>query len=285
MFRIIIYFIYFFFLNLSFSNVRNSISSGDWNNTNTWYPTVPSCGDTIFIKSGHVVNINNSINCTSDILLIYIDGVLNFNNGQKMTIPYGSGVYISPIGKVTADSYNGKSNVIQICDGKSCVNQWVASDGVIKDTETIFGIVPDISVVLPIQMGEINVKNTDNLNYIIWETITEINNDYFLIERSEDGYNWINIGYVYSYGNSQSKKSYELIDSDYNDVINYYRITQYDNDGESETFDIISVDNRSDIKKIVKVINLLGQEVDHDKRGEILIIIYSDGSSIKTFRE
>ena len=74
-------------------------------------------------------------------------------------------------------------------------------------------------------------------------------------------------------------KTYDLIDES---GVYYYRLKQTDFDGRFEVFNIIAIDNRIDDKKVSKITNLLGQEVDRYYRG-VKIVIYEDGTIIKLF--
>ena len=75
-----------------------------------------------------------------------------------------------------------------------------------------------------------------------WVTETEINNDYFAIERSLDGIIFEQIGVVKGAGNSSFTRSYYLIDTEpYPGEINYYRLRQVDFDGNFEYSTISAV--------------------------------------------
>ena len=66
---------------------------------------------------------------------------------------------------------------------------------------------------------------------LIWSTTSEINNDYFIVEKSLDGENWEEIGRVQGAGNSSIKNTYSEIDeAPKKGVINYYRLKQVDLD-------------------------------------------------------
>lgn len=77
--------------------------------------------------------------------------------------------------------------------------------------------------------------------------------------------------------------SYVLINSEYRNEINYYRLKQTDFNGQFSYSDIIIIDNRNLYKFIVKIINLIGQEVDESYKGAV-IIQYSDNSILRTFQ-
>lgn len=133
---------------------------------------------------------------------------------------------------------------------------------------------------LPIELLSFNGENLGSYNNLKWTTASEINNDYFTIQRSEDGYNWDIIGKVDGSGNSTDLKSYSLIDDSYNSVLNYYRLKQTDFNGDYKYSDITTIDNRVIDPKITKITNLLGQEINEYYSG-IVIIYYDNGKNIK----
>lgn len=137
---------------------------------------------------------------------------------------------------------------------------------------------------LPIELISFDGYNKSNNNILTWSTASENNNDYFTVERSEDGVSWDIIYTVDGAGNSQSKINYSLVDNSYREVINYYRLKQVDYDGQSELFEkIVSIDNSLAIKKVVRTTNLLGQDIDEYYRG-IVIETYDDGTTNRTFK-
>jgi hypothetical protein len=66
---------------------------------------------------------------------------------------------------------------------------------------------------------------------ITWQTATEINNDYFIIEKSKNSIDFTAVGIVEGAGNSQNVLNYQTTDpSPYNGT-SYYRLKQTDFDG------------------------------------------------------
>jgi hypothetical protein len=140
---------------------------------------------------------------------------------------------------------------------------------------------------LPVELVSFDGYKYKDYNYITWVTTSEINNDYFKLERSIDGYNWEIITTKKGLSNSNIGILYEYKDYLYNiNSFNYYRLTQVDYNGTSETFNIIYVDNKleNSNKKITKIVNLMGQEVDPELFDGILIYMYSDGSNNKIIK-
>ena len=64
-----------------------------------------------------------------------------------------------------------------------------------------------------------------------WTTATEVNNQGFEIERSSDGLNFNQIGYVPGFGTTTEPKSYSYSDQSVNTGLYYYRLKQIDFDG------------------------------------------------------
>ena len=75
-----------------------------------------------------------------------------------------------------------------------------------------------------------------------WSTSQEINNDYFVAERSADGNTgWQSVGQVPGAGNSQVTHHYNAFDANPVAGVNYYRIKQVDKDGKVSYSKTVSV--------------------------------------------
>ncbi len=99
-----------------------------------------------------------------------------------------------------------------------------------------------VSAILPVQLDNFRaVKNNKSVD-LFWETIQETNNDFFTVERSDDGYRFEIIGKVIGAGNSDRPLNYRFVDKAPKLGINYYRLTQTDFDGKDESFDVVNVE-------------------------------------------
>ncbi|MCF8238667.1 MAG: T9SS type A sorting domain-containing protein [Saprospiraceae bacterium] len=78
--------------------------------------------------------------------------------------------------------------------------------------------------------------------YIAWSTATEINNDYFSIERSINGSLWETIKEVPGAGNSTQINHYQVYDDYPFSGISYYRLKQTDYNGTFTYAKIVGVD-------------------------------------------
>lgn len=74
-----------------------------------------------------------------------------------------------------------------------------------------------------------------------WQTASELNNDYFVLERSEEGLLYERIATISGNGNSNEIHDYNFNDRNYSMGMNYYQLKQVDFDGNSETFEPILI--------------------------------------------
>lgn len=78
---------------------------------------------------------------------------------------------------------------------------------------------------------------------IAWATAAEINNDYFTVQRSVDGFNFETIAVVDGAGNSNVMLNYFAEDKDPYHGISYYRLMQTDYDGATSYSQIVTINN------------------------------------------
>ena len=83
-----------------------------------------------------------------------------------------------------------------------------------------------------------------------WTTATEINNDYFTIERSADGVVWETVSKVNGAGNSGQDLSYEAYDQSPVAGTSYYRLKQTDFDGQSSYSNIQTIRYEAGLQQV-----------------------------------
>jgi hypothetical protein len=98
-------------------------------------------------------------------------------------------------------------------------------------------------ITLPIELLSFTGTPKDNYNLLQWITKTEINNDYFTVERSLDGENYKAIATVKGAGNSSVQLHYSFKDYQAFKGINYYRLKQTDFNGELSYSEPIAVES------------------------------------------
>ena len=95
--------------------------------------------------------------------------------------------------------------------------------------------------ILPIELLNFDAKINGRVIDLTWETISEINNDYFTVECSKNGIQWTEVVQIEGAGNSSQTLTYNTIDKNPYSGLSYYRLKQTDYDGQFEYSNIRSV--------------------------------------------
>jgi len=121
---------------------------------------------------------------------------------------------------------------------------WIDKDDALA-TRRPFNIYP--AQPLPIKLRSFSaVKDGERATRLDWVSSSELNSDYFGIERSQDGSNWENIGQVLAAGNSDADIDYQYVDRKLPNFrsgnnIFYYRLRMTDLDGKFQYSDVRGV--------------------------------------------
>jgi len=128
---------------------------------------------------------------------------------------------------------------------------------------------------LPVEL----ISFDGDCNRLYWETISEHNASHFAIQSSTDGKDWEVLGDVMC-NNSEYGGSYSLKLENNGKEITYYRLAQYDFNGDSALYPAISIQCDKPAIEIA-VYDMLGRyigdSIPTNKTG-IVIIKYLDGS-------
>ncbi len=90
---------------------------------------------------------------------------------------------------------------------------------------------------LPVTMAAFRAKvNVNDQVDLEWMTMSEVNNDYFTIERSADGWRWDEVARVEGAGTTTTATKYGHTDEQPLPGISWYRLRQTDYNGRSEVF-------------------------------------------------
>ena len=167
------------------------------------------------INDGELIHIyGGTLECDGDLIT---DEIKIENNGSDVAV-FGGG---------------------NICDGEG--------NGPIIDLRsgTIDSAFVDVCGlnILSAELYSYKVKLDDNNVRIDWATATEVNNDYFVVERSEDSINFEEIGRLQGAANSDELRYYALTDRFPFEGISYYRLKKVDFDEKTTYFDVKMVDH------------------------------------------
>jgi hypothetical protein len=209
-----------------------------------------------------------------------VDRVGASNASIELTWNAASG--ITDVSKVWVAHYNGSDWEIASSEGgsgnllagvKSSRSNWSSY------SPFTFGFSPN-GTVLPIELISFTANKFKNKVLVSWSTAAEINNDYFVVERSFDGHHFSPIARLDGAGNSTHLINYQIQDEDFVNGVNYYKLIQTDYNGDETKSDIVSIDMSQQSEMKIKIVNLLGQEVNEHFSG-IVYDVYSDGTLVK----
>lgn len=93
---------------------------------------------------------------------------------------------------------------------------------------------------VPVVLSSFDYQNNNNSVKLKWQTGSEINSDYFEVQRSSDGIHFTTIGKVKAAGTSSILRNYTFTDAK-PVYLNHYRLNQLDLDGRSSLSNILYV--------------------------------------------
>lgn len=100
----------------------------------------------------------------------------------------------------------------------------------------------DASSPLPIELVMFNASPLRDAIKLNWTTASELNNDYFNVERSTDAEQWMSIATIGGAGTTIKTSTYEALDYQPLEGVSYYRLRQTDFDGKNSFSHIERVD-------------------------------------------
>lgn len=269
---------------------------------------------TITIRNGDVLNINGNvtINGTLTISLSGSSGTLRVLTGNTLTATNltlggsatGKNIIVdgptgriivtntldfsgrtfdidtngSPGGSISAGNIAGGANVT--CGSDASCPTFTVSGACAPAGSGICAAGSGLPVQLIHFKSEVQAENIN----LLWATATEINFDYFNIERASTDLNFISIGQVEGHGTTNERKDYQFTDELPLIGRNYYRLKSVDYDSYTEYFKILAVDfegekqfqlspNPSDGSSISAKVNFAPRE-------NAFVIVYDNVGSI-----
>lgn len=107
--------------------------------------------------------------------------------------------------------------------------------------------------ILPVGFLSFSASAIDESVELIWRTASELNNDYFTLERSYDGESFEAIAFIDGAGNSNEIKTYTYTDNNPGANELLYRIKQTDFDGAFSYSNVISINLLNDIENLLEI--------------------------------
>ncbi len=196
------------------------------------------CSGTLTISGG------GSVTLTGSTSRLTVSGNLIVTGSSTITIPANDTLYVNGDLTVSSTSTINVNGYIKVTGNVSTSgSSSVCGTGGGIYTGTLTGPTGTpgwcfAPVTVPIQLLSFNAEFNETGNYVTskWVTATELNNNYFTIERTKNGDDFETIGKVNGVGNSNQIRDY--IFNDYNPYkgISYYRLTQTDYNGSTTIY-------------------------------------------------
>lgn len=229
----------------TFSVTCGSVNPAQWEVKNdscllytpVFYPDTTIPGDSITVD--FVIRINQSGNL-DPVDNAYIHKKVNSGSWEQKDKFDGNTVSC-------VFTYSGSMNIARrdnfqfriALQNNSKNNFWQIKDGDIQINNVRY------SSTMPVEFLGISAIQQDKEVLVSWSTASELNNNFFTVERSEDGVNFESIGFRNGAGNSNSLVNYYFTDVEPLSGLAFYRIRQTDYDGNSDVSSIAAIDFNS----------------------------------------
>jgi len=126
-----------------------------------------------------------------------------------------------------------------------------------------FGFAGGPSNPLPISLVSFDAACNGSKVNLTWTTASESNNKMFIVEESNDAKTWVAVITELGAGNSNSIRNYAVsVNANYSNGT-YYRLTQVDYNGDSETFDPIYVNCDVKVSNEINIYPVPAYEVSY----------------------
>jgi len=252
------------FLNIGFPQTTyTSVADGAYNDCSNWSggvcppSSIPSGDEVIInhkIKLSGILKVGDGAKLTNNNTLavsmeLHVDGLFT-NIGDAFPFRVHNDGVVCNSGAITLDpgetfiNHNGTID----CGGTINACSWHILGIVAVANQTIccgIGLDPNFPIdivgvdystivicsLLPVELVHFGLDNQEKRILLNWETKSELNNDYFVILRSENGIYFEEIGKVNGMSNSSSVVKYQFSDNRPLIGTSYYKLKQVDFDG------------------------------------------------------
>lgn len=256
---------------------------GSWDDASTWnvssgaLPATPGSnigGSVSYIDVyGKVTRTGNIKLGSSVVLTVYdtllVDGDLEVSGQSSLVVQSGgvllvTGNFIASGGSVSSNdgkivvqgdlSASGSSDINNTSDafyvygtvtgsGGSTLTGTYADEATLSSADSeLYSLASGGT--LPVEFLYVKAEAAAGVT-IKWATASELNNDFFTVERSKDGVNFEEVASANGAGTSEEINTYEIEDNNAFTGTSYYRVKQTDFDGKSAYSALVKVTNNS----------------------------------------
>jgi hypothetical protein len=240
--------------NMSIQQYSNNFGDIFWQTTDL----LPSAnGSKVAINSAPFADANSWLYTPAVQLVANNQYNLSYNSStsgstQKLEIKFGTMMgedsmvnVINVNNAITNTSYQPKSHLFSPTKSGQYVIGFKYTSSVNNDLLFLDDIRLTATGVLPVTLVYFKAKlNNDNQVKLSWQTKNEVNLSHFDIQRSKDGINFEPIGTTNSRGGNTTT-DYEYYDRNPLSDVSYYRLSEVDKDGKTETSNTESISMKS----------------------------------------
>ncbi|MES2732685.1 MAG: T9SS type A sorting domain-containing protein [Bacteroidota bacterium] len=203
--------------------------------------TFADISSTAYLTVRNNLYLDNKAQLTVNGIIIVKGNFDAHNNGNIITSGNG---YFSVQGTDTAKGAGSVKNSVNYClasDPCSYVAAFPLSD--CNNVCVALGGTPGVALPITLISFNASYQLTDKRVKLNWLTATEINNDYFTLERSTDARVFEVVDIVKGGGNSRERLAYVAYDNSPLPGVSYYRLKQTDFDGQFAYSKPLVIDN------------------------------------------
>ncbi len=251
-----------------FNNSGNMTIGGDMDESSDKYPppadptptTFPS-----FINSGHIASSNKKIQfdgfftntgVITGVSEFHVDGVIcnkNTITTNELKVHGGTSqcvgnwivqtIEFDDNNKQTGSNQNGvllAGNYCRVPPPAALPANMPAITDPAKGTVNV-AVTYCQSVVLPVTWLDFEARLENQVVKLIWHTAAELNNSHFVVQKSTNGFDFVDFGIVSGAGTTKNISEYTFKDSKPYNGLTYYRLKQVDLDSTKDFSKIVAV--------------------------------------------
>lgn len=170
------------------------------------------------------VQLSNNANLNVNGGTLQIGGNFNATNNTNISVPSGSITVGGSVNVGGGSNLNGCAGCFRVGGSCSGPPSFCSSN------------------VLPVTIVNFKAEPAGFMVTLTWNTVTEINFEKFVIERSDSGSDFEAVGTVDGHGNSNTLIKYEFTDPAPSNGVYYYRLKSVDYDGSFTFSDVVRAD-------------------------------------------
>jgi hypothetical protein len=243
------------------------------------YITIGNFKDDAHTDTIHAVSVGNPEACyeIDDVSVIPLDSMFLYADaGRDTTIKKGDSVFIGSrlCGLTNVVWYDSAGAVIDTGAPGFWVSPAASTYYIITQNVNGFYSADTVYITvlnpLPVSITNYQLRITDGDEVVnSWQTATELNTSYFIVQHSVDSKNFTDIGTVKAVGSGAN--SYQFVDNDPTGGVNYYRLKSVDKDGKTFFSKVVSASLTTDNSPLITI-------YPNPTKGEVNIALPSNGN-------